>query len=649
MLTAVVIVVSFDGGEKAPTSGQPQVASEPPLTGDAAAPSGEPMPVGNLPGWRQIFTDDFTTAVPLGRFPDDVATKWGAYSTGWPDTTGYGTQSPLKVDSIANGMLTQHIHTENGVAMVSALQPKLTPTSPYGGTYGRYALRFRTDPIDGYKMAWLLWPDLGNQPLHGELDFPETNLDSSSMWAFVHRTNSLGGDDQASWNPPANLSDWHTAVIAWSPNLVVFTLDGVELGRTSERVPSTSMHWVLQTETAMELTAPPPADAAGDVQIDWVAAWAYDSTTADTEDPVVTVTTPTAGSTVGGSALVVRATATDNKGVLGVQFELDGQDLGPEVTTAPYAAVWNTKLVPDGMHTLTAIGRDDAGNMGTSVAVSVKVDNPPDTTRPTFTTNPCLDGCTAFPLDKANVLVSFDEAVVGVSGTSFTLKNQDTGAMVTAVVSYEATANTVIASLDPVGLLQPRTHYTATLTSAIRDVSLNPIATTSWTFTTGPRPTATFTPADGATAIDRATTVTATFDEAITGTTGNFTLKTSSGTAVPTTMTYDQSTLTATLVPSAALDANTRYTAALNANIKDAVYNALDPTSWSFTTNSAAVIIDKDPPKFTTIPCQAGCTRFPVDGTNVQVSFDEQAVGVNSGSFWLKNTNTGQVVPSAVT
>jgi len=36
-------------------------------------PSGQAMPVGNLPGWTQIFTDDFTTNVPLGSFPEAVS------------------------------------------------------------------------------------------------------------------------------------------------------------------------------------------------------------------------------------------------------------------------------------------------------------------------------------------------------------------------------------------------------------------------------------------------------------------------------------------------------------------------------------------------------------------------------------------------
>ncbi|MEO5898603.1 MAG: Ig-like domain-containing protein, partial [Ilumatobacteraceae bacterium] len=156
--------------------------------------------------------------------------------------------------------------------------------------------------------------------------------------------------------------------------------------------------------------------------------------------------------------------------------------------------------------------------------------------------------------------------------------------VVPSAVTYDST--TATAALDPSAALLPNTRYTATLTSAITDVSQNAIVTTSWTFATGPGPTATFTPANGATGVSRSTAVTATFSAAITGVTGNFTLKTSSGTVVPATMTYNSATLTATLVPSATLAATTRYTATLTSNIKDFVYNALTPTSWSFTTGS---------------------------------------------------------------
>src|SRR5437660_700572 len=49
------------------------------------SPSTQEMPVGDIPGWHQIFTDDFTTDVPLGSFPDAVSDKWSDYPDGWPD------------------------------------------------------------------------------------------------------------------------------------------------------------------------------------------------------------------------------------------------------------------------------------------------------------------------------------------------------------------------------------------------------------------------------------------------------------------------------------------------------------------------------------------------------------------------------------
>ena len=54
------------------------------------------------------------------------------------------------------------------------------------------------------------------------------------------------------------------------------------------------------------------------------------------------------------------ASATDNVGVAGVQFLLDGAALGSEDTTAPYSMTWDTTTVSNGVHTLQARARDTA-------------------------------------------------------------------------------------------------------------------------------------------------------------------------------------------------------------------------------------------------------------------------------------------------
>src|SRR5207249_2232181 len=91
----------------------------------------------------------------------------------------------------------------------------------------------------------------------------------------------------------------------------------------------------------------------------------------DVTPPTVSITAPTAGATVAGN-VTVSASASDNVGVAGVQFKLDGANLGAEVSVPPYTVVWPTTLVPNGTHRLAAMAHDAAGNTRTaSLTVTV--------------------------------------------------------------------------------------------------------------------------------------------------------------------------------------------------------------------------------------------------------------------------------------
>src|SRR5712672_4287496 len=84
----------------------------------------------------------------------------------------------------------------------------------------------------------------------------------------------------------------------------------------------------------------------------------------------------------------VLARASDNVGVAGVQFQIDGANFGAEDTSAPYSISWNTTSASNGSHTIAAIARDAAGNRTPSATVTGTVNNappppPPDTTPPT--------------------------------------------------------------------------------------------------------------------------------------------------------------------------------------------------------------------------------------------------------------------------
>ncbi len=125
--------------------------------------------------------------------------------------------------------------------------------------------------------------------------------------------------------------------------------------------------------------------------------------------------------------------------------------------------------------------------------------------------------------------------------------------------------------------------------------STNYWADVLFTTNTGPDTTAptvmSTSPITGATGVIPASTVTATFSEAVDGTTVNtttFELRDPSNTVVPATVVYNSGTNTVTLTPTNSLAASTVYTAKVkggSSGVKDLAGNALAADySWSFTT-----------------------------------------------------------------
>ena len=81
---------------------------------------------------------------------------------------------------------------------------------------------------------------------------------------------------------------------------------------------------------------------------------------------------------VGGFAtgtLTVFATGTDNVAIAGVQWKLDGTNLGSEDTSAPFSVSWDTTKIDNGPHVLAAVAKDKAGNVARSAGVTLTVRN----------------------------------------------------------------------------------------------------------------------------------------------------------------------------------------------------------------------------------------------------------------------------------
>ena len=145
----------------------------------------------------------------------------------------------------------------------------------------------------------------------------------------------------------------------------------------------------------------------------------------DVLPPTVSITAPTGSSSVSGS-ITVSASASDNVGVAGVQFRVDGTNVGAEDTTNPYAITWNTTSVPNGTHTLSAVARDGKGNTAVSPGVLVVVMNTPDTSAPTTPT-----GVTATAVSPSQINVAWTASADNVGVVGYTVY-RDGVAVITA-------------------------------------------------------------------------------------------------------------------------------------------------------------------------------------------------------------------------
>ncbi len=197
-----------------------------------------------------------------------------------------------------------------------------------------------------------------------------------------------------------------------------------------------------------------------------------------------------------------------------------------------------------------------------------------------------------------SVVALFNKALdpTTVTLTTFTLVDDNTTAAVSGSVTYNS--NTMI--FNPTSDLNASTHYTATITTGVKDLAGTALASMhSWSFTTGtttdivqPLIVSTY-PIDTDLNASINISVSALFNEALDPTTVDtttFTLETTIGNIpVAGTVSYDSNTMI--FNPTADLNASTEYTATISTSVTDLAGNALAvPMVWSFTTGTTTTI-----------------------------------------------------------
>ena len=102
--------------------------------------------------------------------------------------------------------------------------------------------------------------------------------------------------------------------------------------------------------------------------------------------PMISLTSPFQNQTVGNTVMV--SASSDSQGLVGLQFKIDNQNFGSEITSGSCRAPWDSTKVADGLHTITAAGRDQYGNVTLTQPVTVLVSNPPYVPPPSPTPAP---------------------------------------------------------------------------------------------------------------------------------------------------------------------------------------------------------------------------------------------------------------------
>ena len=235
----------------------------------ATSPSGQAMPIGDIPGWHQVFADDFN-GTTLN------TSNWGPYS-GQPggDTAGWWSRSHVVV---GNCLLTLKGYADPaakpGVFVTGGVGMKDT----HAQTYGKYLVRMRADKGDGISAIALLWPQADVWP--PEVDFFEDGGGNrTSATATWHcGPNGIDNCQVQKTLTGYDFSQWHTLGVEWTAGKLVYTIDGTPWATVTEAgVPSIPMILDLQSQslecsrwnTCLDSSTP----AEVDMQIDWVVAY----------------------------------------------------------------------------------------------------------------------------------------------------------------------------------------------------------------------------------------------------------------------------------------------------------------------------------------------------------------------------------------
>ncbi len=175
------------------------------------------------PAWRKYQSQDPELVEFGAKNGENAMTLWGKYGD-------YKTQN--------NQTQTQSTYACGGVYTLNT----------FSFQYGYVEVRARFDSVQGVWPAIWMMPKSGySWPNGGEIDIMEHLNYEGSVYQTIHYSKANNGQDSGSANvhpyfKTGDKTQWHTYGMEWTPEAIIFYLDGAKTGTFSKPTDS-SVYW----------------------------------------------------------------------------------------------------------------------------------------------------------------------------------------------------------------------------------------------------------------------------------------------------------------------------------------------------------------------------------------------------------------------
>jgi beta-glucanase (GH16 family) len=202
--------------------------------------------------WKLSFSDDFTRL---------NQSSWSVYGKGGP--SGAHCYDSANV-TVSGGQLKLKVAPSTKCKGYSA--GGMCACAVTTQTYGKFEARMKAT-VGNSKITLLLW---GAKDWPPEIDFAEFPADGLGMTRqrFNETLHYSSKNLMIHSHTDADMTNWHTVGVEWSPGKVVYTLDGRAKTTITQHVPSVDMWMGIQTAGSKTATL-------AYTYIDWVHVYKY--------------------------------------------------------------------------------------------------------------------------------------------------------------------------------------------------------------------------------------------------------------------------------------------------------------------------------------------------------------------------------------